>query len=211
MTCSPPTTAKKILLVGLLTLLSACASGNTRTTLTSTASSSTVPANTARTSLVSPETIRQYVEPEIPNVIAPAQNPHQQGGQGFIASTGQQLEVPYNVLCIDAAAQAAVEANIEYRDNMAQNSCAAAIRVLGARAARDLSLVDSAAATRENTLEAQNRAATDALLSTNRTVSDLREQLSSNTRFGTLLHVLFGVGGVVVGAGLAALILGLAN
>lgn len=119
--------------------------------------------------------------------------------------------MPYDVLCINAEAQAAVEANVTYRDEVAQNNCRAAVRSLGAQAARDLALVDAAAATRENTLNVQAESAMDAVRSVNRTVAELREQMTSNSRFGVLMNVLVGLGGLVVGAGLAAIILGLAN
>lgn len=119
--------------------------------------------------------------------------------------------MPYDVLCLNAAAQAAVEANVEYRDSIAQNNCAAAIRTLGATAARDLSLIDAAASTREGVLDAQVRSSADALRLSNRTINDLRDQMSSNSRFATFMNFLIGLGGLAVGAGLAALILGLSN
>lgn len=119
--------------------------------------------------------------------------------------------MPYTVLCLNAEAQAAVEANVAYRDQSAQNNCNAAIRTLGAQAARDLSLVDAASATRETTLNAQVRSALDSVAASTRTINDLREQLISNSRFGTLINFLIGLGGLTVGAGLAAIIVGLSN
>jgi len=198
----------RIAIIALIGLSSACASMRSTT-----ASPENLPraTSTERTPLVSPETIRRYVHPELPVVTAPNGPPPNPGGEGFVAPRGQTIEMPYDVLCIDARAQAAVEANIAYRDQTAQNNCSSAVRILGAQAARDLSLVDAAAATRENTLNAQINAATDSLTSTNRTLNDLRDQITSNSRFATLVNFIIAVGGVAVGAGIAALISGLSN
>lgn len=194
------------LLVLELLIQPACA-----TTTASPTTRSTSTAVSARIPLITPQLLNRYVAPEIPVVIAAPHSPQLQGGEGFIAPRGQRIELPYDVLCIDAAAQAAVEASVEYRDNMAQNNCAAAIRSLGAQAARDLSLTDSAAATRENVLTVQARTAMDALTSSNRTIANLREQNTNSSRLGILINLLVGAGGFVVGAGLAALILSFAN
>ena len=164
-----------------------------------------------RQSLVPAQTVERYTNPQVPAITAPAGHAPGSGGEGFVAPRGQRVDMPYDVLCINAEAQAAVEANVTYRDEVAQNNCRAAVRSLGAQAARDLALVDAAAATRENTLNVQAESAMDAVRSVNRTVAELREQMTSNSRFGVLMNVLVGLGGLVVGAGLAAIILGLAN
>jgi hypothetical protein len=199
----------QLLILGLLQQTVACS--NVRSIPDHQTASSPASSGSERSSLISPTLLTRYNTPTIPVVTAPVGNPHQQGGEGFVAPRGQRLEMPYDVLCINAAAQAAVEANVEYRDNVAQNNCAAAIRTLGASAVRDMSLIDSAAATREAILDAQVRSSGDALRLANRTVGDLREQMTSNSRFGTFINFLVGLGGLVVGAGLAAAILGLTN
>lgn len=200
-------------LVGLWFSL-ACGCAATQAMAPQTATSNHAPTTNyldTRQPLVSPQTLARYNEPAIPTITAPANSPHINGGEGFIAPRGQRVEMPYDVLCINAEAQAAVEANVTYRDEVAQNNCRAAIRTLGAQAIRDLSLVDAAAATRENSLNVQANSAADATRSANRMITDLREQMSSNSRFAALINVLVGLGGLVLGAGLAAAILGLAN
>lgn len=195
----------KLLLIGLM--LTSCA-----TTATNTNSSSVThnTAQTARTSLVSQQTLERYTAPALPRVAAPDRAPHS-GGEGFVAPRGQTLQIPYDVLCLNAEAQAAVEANVTYRDEIAQNNCNAAVRTLGAQAARDLSLVDAASATRESVLGAQVRSAADAVAASNQTINQLRGQLTSNSRFGVLINFLVGLGGLTIGAGLAAVIADLMN
>lgn len=193
-------------------MIDGCASRQQTTTIPSLAHT-TPPTDYLRNRqpLVPAQTIERYTNPQVPAIAAPSGHAPGSGGEGFVAPRGQHVDMPYDVLCINAEAQAAVEANVTYRDEVAQNNCRAAVRSLGAQAARDLALVDAAAATRENTLNVQAESAMDAVRSVNRTVAELREQMTSNSRFGVLMNVLVGLGGLVVGAGLAAIILGLAN
>ncbi len=195
----------KLLLIGLM--LTSCATTNANTNSNRTVPNTT---QTARTPLVSQQTLERYTTPTLPIIAAPDRSPHS-GGEGFVAPRGQSLEIPYDVLCLNAEAQAAVEANVTFRDEIAQNNCNAAVRILGAQAARDLSLVDAASATRESTLSAQVRSAADAVSASNQTINDLRSQMLSNSRFGTLINFLVGLGGLTIGAGLAAVIVGLMN